>query len=768
MKRARLKRVLKAKPTWVRYALAAGIVLAVVGFGTIVTYYVSFSRLIDARLHGERERTLPRVYARPLALRQGQAIGQQELISRLNDLGYAQRAEAEVPGEFSMTEGTIAIKPRLASFDGRVVRISFTQRAPSIRRIEVEGKGTATVELDAPLLTALMTSGDREKRRSVPLTTIPIYAQQAVLAIEDQGFYSHPGINPFRMIAAVVTNAFGDNPNLVGYSTITQQLARMFFLSDEFNAELTEGRRSYVRKLRETIMSLVLERRASKDEILELYLNDVYLGQRGSFAIHGIAEAARLFFGKDVANLSLSEAALIAGVIQSPGPRSPFANPERAVERRNVVLQAMADEEFVTAEVAEAAIKEPLRVVARAVDNEAPYFVDMVGEQVAKTFPGVTAQPGRVDVFTTLDLNLQRAALDAVRNGLANIDKLLARRKRTELAQVALISVDPRTGEILAMVGGRSYNQSQYNRAIEARRQPGSVFKPFVYLAAFEQAAEEGRTNLTPASMTLDEPATFSFDDQVWEPQNYDAYDGEITWRRALAMSRNLATIHVGEAIGFDQVAAVWRRVGVGTPPRAVPAITLGVFELTPLEVAQAYTLFLNEGQVRPLTSIQRIETAERELQPKPPVLKRAARPDTTFLVTSMMRSVINEGTAAGARASGFALDAAGKTGTTNDLRDAWFVGFTPELLTVVWVGYDSNQPVSLSGTQAALPIWTAFMKAAVAGRPSGAFEVPEGITFAEIDRDTGKLSLPTCPRVYNESFLTGTEPTEYCELHRW
>ena len=418
--------------------------------------------------------------------------------------------------------------------------------------------------------------------------------------------------------------------------------------------------------------------------------------------------------------------------------------------------------------MSEAAIKEPLRVVARAVDNEAPYFVDMVGEQVAKTVPGVTAQPGRVDVFTTLDLNLQRAALDAVRNGLANIDKLLARRKRTELAQVALISVDPRTGEILAMVGGRSYNQSQYNRAIEARRQPGSVFKPFVYLAAFEQAAEDGRTNLTPASMTLDEPATFSFDDQVWEPQNYDAYDGEITWRRALAMSRNLATIHVGEAIGFDQVAAVWRRVGVGTPPRAVPAITLGVFELTPLEVAQAYTLFLNEGQVRPLTSIQRIETAERELQPKPPVLKRAARPDTTFLVTSMMRSVINEGTAAGARASGFALDAAGKTGTTNDLRDAWFVGFTLELLTVVWVGYDSNQPVSLSGTQAALPIWTAFMKAAVAGRPSGAFEVPEGITFAEIDRDTGKLSLPTCPRVYNESFLTGTEPTEYCELHRW
>ena len=289
-----------------------------------------------------------------------------------------------------------------------------------------------------------------------------------------------------------------------------------------------------------------------------------------------------------------------------------------------------------------------------------------------------------------------------------------------------------------------------------------------MFLAAFERAADEGRTDLTAASMTVDEPATFTFDGQVWEPRNFDAYDGEITWRRALAMSRNLGTVRVGEAIGFDHVAALWRRVGVGTPPRPFPAITLGVFELSPLEVAQAYTLFLNAGRVRPLTAIRRIETADRELRPKTAAVKHVARPDTTFLVTSMMRSVINEGTAAGARAAGFAPDAAGKTGTTNDLRDAWFVGFTPELLAVVWVGFDNNQPISLTGAQAALPIWTTFMKAALAGFPSIPFEVPKGITFAEIDRDTGKLALPTCPRVYNESFLTGTEPTDYCELHRW
>lgn len=514
-------------------------------------------------------------------------------------------------------------------------------------------------------------------------------------------------------------------------------------------------------------MSLVLERRASKDEILELYLNDVYLGQRGSFAIHGVAEASRLFFGKDVANVSVSEAALIAGVIQSPGLLSPFSNPKRAVERRNIVLAAMADEEFISPDAANRSSREPLQVVARAVDNEAPYFVDFIGQQLAETFPGLTAQESSIDVFTTLDMNLQRIALEAVRSGLARVDDLLARRRRRGLAQASLIAVDPRNGEILALVGGRSYNQSQFNRAIAARRQPGSVFKPFVYLTAFERGAEEGRTDLTPASLTVDEPATFTFGDQVWEPRNYDDYDGEITWRRALAMSRNLGTIRVGETVGFDRVASLWRRVGVGTPPKGFPSITLGVFELTPLEVAEAYTLFTNGGMVRPLVTIDRVEAGERELRLSKTPLRRVARPDTTFLVTNMMRSVINEGTGAGVRAAGFDKDAAGKTGTTNDLRDAWFIGFTPELLTVVWVGFDNNQPVSLSGSQAALPIWADFMKAALAGRSSTSFEAPDGISFVEIDRDTGKLAQPGCPRTFNESFLTGTEPTEYCELHR-
>ncbi|MEQ1573866.1 MAG: PBP1A family penicillin-binding protein [Vicinamibacterales bacterium] len=768
----------------VKHLLYAAGAIAFVALGTLVYNYLSYSRLIDARLHGERERTLPRVYARPVELRRGQSLSEAELISRLNELGYAEREQAEAPGEFAIDRNAVAINPRGGDLRGKVVRVVFdapplqrtgrggrpvpTPAARGIRDIEVVGRGKANgVRFDAPLLTALMTSGGRQKRRVVPLATIPKHVQQAVLAIEDQGFYYHPGINPFRIVSAAVTNVFGGNEFAVGGSTITQQLARMIFLADEFNAELQSGTRSYGRKLQEALMSLVLERRASKDEILELYLNDIYLGQRGSFAIHGVAEASRLFFGKDVANLSISEAALIAGVIQNPGLRSPFANPKRSVERRNVVLAAMADEDFVSPEAAEAAIREPLEVVARAVDNEAPYFVDMVAEQVATAFPGVTAQTGQVDVYTTLDLNLQRTALDAVRNGLARVDDLLSRRKRTGRAQAALIAVDPHTGDIVAMVGGRSYNQSQYNRAVVSRRQPGSVFKPFVYLAAFDEAAATGRTDLTPASLTSDEPDTILFDDQVWEPRNYDEYDGLITWRRALAMSRNMGTIHVGETIGFDKVAALWRKVRVGEPPRGFPSITLGVFELTPMEVAQAYTLFLNGGSTRALRSIDRIDAGGKTLRPKNEPLREVTRADATFLVTNMMRSVINEGTGASARGAGFSADAAGKSGTTNDLRDAWFVGFTPDLLTVVWVGFDDNQPVGLSGTQAALPIWTEFMKSATAGRPNVTFEVPEGITFAEIDRDTGKLALPTCPRTFNESFLTGTEPTEYCELHR-
>ncbi len=743
---------------WVLYTLIAIGVPAIALFIFVAYSYVSFSRMIDARLHGELQRTDPRIFARPMILHRGQAVSLRQTIDRLNDLGYAQRAKAEQPGEFTIGREAIVLIPRAGDQQGKTVRLAFGGRGSAdptgIVAIELPPKRQTVdrVTLDAPLVTALVTEG-REKRRDVPLAAIPPRMVQAVLAIEDRRFYEHPGIDPIGTTRAVLTNVFGNKPYLSGGSTITQQLVRNTFLTQE---------KSLKRKFSEWLMSVALERRLSKDQVLELYLNDVWLGQRGSFAIHGVPEAARLFFGKDVSNVSLTEAATIAGVIKSPPYYSPFNNPDRAKERRNLVLQTMVASGYISDDAAERGSHEPLQIVARALDAEAPYFVDYVGQEIQEK----TKAQGAIDVYTTLDVQLQRLAQEAVRDGIARVDEILARRKK-RTPQAALLAIDPRTGEILALVGGRSYNQSQYNRAVSARRQPGSVFKPFVYLAAFERAQAESRTDITPATVVFDEPTAFTFNQQTWNPANYENdYDGPITLRRALALSRNIAAIKVAESAGYEQVAALWRRIGAGTPPHPYPSIALGVFEATPFEIASAYTLFPNAGTLRPLRAIARIIDHGKDLAVDTTAPRQVARKDTTFLVTNMMRSVLNEGTGAGARAAGFSLDAAGKSGTTNDLRDAWFVGFTPELLTVVWVGLDDNQALGLSGSQAALPIWTQFMIRALAGHGSQAFDIPDGIVFADIDRDTGKLAAPGCPRVFHEAFLAGTVPTEVCPLH--
>ena len=776
---------------WVRLAALALAVPMVVLCFVAGYYYVRFAHLIDERLHGERATVFPRVFARPLELRRGQGMTDRQLIDRLNELGYAQRARPEKPGEFAVGAGAVAIMPRAPELRGQVVRVVFqrptvpdvrnagkaAERRPAPRppdrvlRLELGTRVSERLTLDAPVLTALG-GGEREKRRPVALAAVPQQMTQAVLAIEDRRFYDHPGIDPIGIVGAILSNIRGRRAYTAGASTITQQVARNVFLPKMFpGMTLKDAReKSWRRKLLEMWVSVIITTRASKDAILEMYLNDMALGQRGSFGIVGVPEASRLFFSKDVSNVTLAEAATIAGVFQSPSALSPFNNAERCRDRRNIVLQAMVDTGYVAQDVADRAAHEPLVVVQRALESEAPHFVDFVGQTLIDRYPGLTTTTTQaVDVYTTLDLHLQRLAQDAVRAGLTSVDQLLSRRRRRGKAEAALIAVDPRTGEIVALVGGRSYNQSQYDRVILSRRQPGSVFKPFVYLTAFEEAADHGRTDVTPASIVADEPETFEFDDQEWTPENYEnKYDGPITLRRALAHSRNLATIHVAQAAGYDRVAAFWKKLGVGNPPKAYPSIALGVFEATPYEIATAYTLFANAGTIRPLRHITRITSGGKDILKKDAAGPRSvARPETTFLVTNMMRSVLNEGTAAGARALGFTLDAAGKTGTTNDLRDAWFVGFTPELLTVVWVGFDDNQPVGLSGAQAALPIWTQFMKTALAGRASVPFDVPGGITFVDIDPETGKLTSPLCPRTFNEAFLSGTEPTKYCELHR-
>jgi len=756
--------------------------LAVISVGVLGYYYVSFSRLIDESLHGERDKVFPQVFARPLEIYRGQSLTNQQLIDRLNDLGYSQRPKPEKPGEFSIAGGTVSIVPRPPQFKGQVVEVGFAPAAPRaparrnapplrlsdhVLRLQLGNQATERLTLDAPVLSAIV-AGEREKRRPVALAAMNPKMVEAVLAIEDHRFYEHPGVDPIGVLGALKSYVTGRRTYLAGGSTITQQLVRNVFLP-KFDMTLQEARRrAPSRKALEIFVSLILTSRASKDEILEMYLNNVPLGQRGSFAIYGVAEASRLFFGKDVSNVSVAEAATIAGVIQQPSALSPFTNPQRCRDRRNVVLQTMAEDGYIDEAISARAVKEPLVVVQRALEAEAPYFVDYVNQTLDETYPGLTTTTSQaVDVYTTLDLHLQRLAQDAVRKGLTSVDQMLPKKKKGK-AEVALISLDPRTGEILSFIGGRSYNQSQYNRAIVSRRQPGSVFKPFVYLTAFEESAETGRADVTPASITLDEQETFEFDQQVWTPENYEKeYYGPVTYRFALAHSLNLGTIHVAQAAGYDRVASFWKKLGVGNPPKAYPSIALGVFEATPYEIATAYTIFPNLGSIRPLKHLLKISSGGVDVTKKVREgLRPIARPQTTYLVLDMMRSVLNFGTAAAARSMGFSLDAAGKTGTTNDQRDAWFVGFTPELLTVVWVGLDDNQPLGLTGAKAALPIWVEFMTRALTGRGNVEFEVPEGVSFADIDLATGKLATPACPKVSRSAFLTGTEPMETCDVH--
>jgi penicillin-binding protein 1B len=677
-------------------------------------------------------------------------------VQRLNEIGYAEVGQAAKAGEFSVARLAVSIAPRDPRETGALVRAEFARpNATVVSRVVADGKPVRLVRFEAPLLATLAPG---ERRRHVPLASLPPHVINAVLAIEDRRFYDHPGVDPIGAVRALWTNLRGDSPYLVGGSTVTQQIVKNTFLTPE---------KTLRRKLQEQFMAIVLESRFTKDQILEIYLNDVVLGQRGPFAIHGVAEAARMFFGKDVRNVTLAEAATMAGVIQSPSRLSPFRNPERARDRRNVVLREMAAQGLAEEDEVRRATEEPIVVAARSLENEAPYFVDYASDLIEETYAGILAPDAAVEMYTTLDLRLQRLAQEAVGEGLAQVDKQLAARKRRGVAQAALVALDPRTGDILALVGGRAYSQSQYNRATLTRRQPGSIFKPFVYLAAFETAASDGRKDLTPATVVIDEPTIFKDGENDYAPANYESeYDGPVTLRRALALSRNVVAIKVAEMVGYDRVAALWRRIGIGTPPKAVPSIALGVFEASPLEIAEAYTLFVNKGAVRPTRAIERIVENGRTRDLPPPDPRPVARADTTYLVTNMMRSVLNEGTGAGVRARGFSLDAAGKTGTTNDLRDAWFVGFTPELLAVVWVGFDDNQPIGLSGSQAALPIWTSFMRRAAAGRPNREFEAPAAITFANVDRDTGELADPSCPRVITEAFLPGTEPSDVCHVH--
>jgi penicillin-binding protein 1B len=662
----------------------------------------------------------------------------------------------------------VEIHPSSASYfrGGNALRVDFSGGAIA-RIVQLSDSSPHdSAEIEPELITNLFDSS-REKRRVVRFDDLPKNLVDAVLAAEDKRFFEHGGLDIVRVFGAALAD-LRRGQKAQGASTIDMQVARSFFFTTK---------REWRRKVKEILMAVEINQRYSKQQIFELYANEVYLGNRGSFSIRGFGEAAEAYFGKDVRELSLGECAFLAGIIRAPNR---YATAERHLDRaeesRDRVLPQMVEDSYITQEQADEAKKMKLKFVNGGINSgSAPYFVDMVKDHLLEKFSETDLETQSYRIYTTLDPQLQHAAAEAIQTGVQSVDKLLAKRyaawaKKGEPAarvQVALVAMDAHTGEIRALVGGRNYGESQLNHAL-ARRQPGSVFKPFVYAAAFDNAAEGFTPIVTPVTTVDDVPTTFEFDGKEYTPDNYgEEFYGTVTVRDALIHSLNVATVKVAELIGYQRVVDLTRQMGLGTNIQPTPAVALGAYEMTPIDVAAAYTPFATNGfRAEPLflrSVLAADGTVEETAGPR---TRAVLDPRVAFLTTSIMEEVINRGTGVTVRSMGFTPVAAGKTGTS---RDGWFAGFTSNLLCVVWIGFDDNRDLGLSGSASAAPLWAEFMKRATAlpqYKMTEDFDPPPGVIAENIDPQTGQLATASCPQTVQEYFVAGSEPTEICELH--
>jgi penicillin-binding protein 1B len=600
--------------------------------------------------------------------------------------------------------------------------------------------------------------GDRAKRRPLPYAEFPRHLIEAVISVEDKRFFQHNGLDLIRVLKAGYVD-LKEGRKEQGASTLPMQLARSFWLDQQ---------KSWSRKFAEVLLTIELERRFSKEQIFELYANEVYLGRRGSFSINGFGEAARSFLGKDVRRISIPEAAMLAGIIQRPSYYNPYRHPERVKQRRDLVLQLMHNNGYIDAATLAAASESPIQINPGEIESsDAPYFVDLVNEDLQDRFEDWDFASNSYKVYSTLDLDLQREAVEAVRIGMAEVDKQLrGRGRKSERAppQVALIALDPHTGAIRALIGGRNYEQTQLNRVL-AKRQPGSTFKPFVYAAALNASVERKQPLVTMANLFLDEPTTFTFNNQKYEPANYhDAYYGEVTIRQALQKSLNIPTVKAAEKIGYESVANLARAAGIRSTIYGTPSLALGSYEIPPIEIAEAYTIFANQGKHVARHWVSTIKDRNSHtVFTHSPRENQALDPRVAYIMVDLLEDVVQSGTAAGVRSRGFNLPAAGKTGTA---RDGWFAGFTTKLLTIVWVGYDNYTELPLEGSKSALPVWTEFMKRAHKLRQyadAKRFPEPPGIVRVAIDPFTGLLAGSEC-EARTELFVAGTQPRVRCE----
>jgi penicillin-binding protein 1B len=753
----------------VRAALFIFLSMALVVAVFFSYFYVKYDRLIEKRFSSPLFSNAAKIYALPKSIHPGEKADVQTIAAELRRAGYSEQDRKAAMGSFEVGSGGIEVTPGPESYHSSdPARITI--RDGKIEKITSRGSELSGYELEPVLVTSLF-DADRSKRQIVKYGDIPKVLVDAVTAIEDRRFFQHSGVNFVRLAEAFWIDVTRQRHEQGG-STITMQLSRAFFLTPE---------KTIRRKLSEIMISLELEQKFSKQQIFEFYANRVDLGQRGSFTISGFAQASQAYFNKDLKDITLPEAALIAGLIQAPSYLSPYRHPERALERRNVVLDSMADTHAITHEQAERAKATPLKLAPPNVEaSDAPYFVDLVRDNLVNKFSDHELNDQAYRVYTTLDPDLQRVAAQAVESGVKLVDEQVAkmRTKKVKLAkgkyethvapgpqaQVALVAIDPHTGQVLALVGGRNYGMSQLNHAI-AKRPTGSIFKPFVYAAAMNTALDGATSVLTPASTVDDSASTFAYGDQIYEPRNYkEEYHGQVTLREALAHSLNNATVKLAEEVGYDKVAELAKTAGIASV-KATPAMALGAYDATPIDMAGAYTVFANDGvRISPIF-IDSVRNAKGDVVQDYRAEKRQVLdPRISYIMTNMMEGVMNFGTAAGVRARGFTAPAAGKTGSSHD---GWFAGYTSNLLCIVWVGYDDYSDLHLSGAQTAAPVWAEFMKKAVAlPQYSGVkpFGQPTGVVDVQLDKATNRLATPACPETYTAAFVAGTEPRETCD----
>lgn len=709
------------------------------------------------------------VLSRSIPISRGTNIDTLRVLTRLKRLGYqAANGSTKVAGEYSLHDNLLEVFVREnQNAQGQntpeerlAIQLDENHQVVSIQKLpEEEAKEVWWLEPEP-----VSYLGTSSTRSSTPrrLEEFPPYLINALLSIEDERFYHHFGIDPIAVSRAFVHNMAAGHV-VEGGSTITQQLAKNLFFTRQ---------RSFVRKIFEAFSAILIETAFTKKQILEFYANEVFLGQVGQVAIHGFGEAAKSFFATDVDSITLAEAATLAGIIKAPSAYSPRNNPERAVERRNLVLQKMAELGYINEHQRAVAAAEELIVRPAPKSNRvAPYFVDSLRKQLMETFDIDYKSPGEIQVHTGLDLEYQDCAQTALENGLKEVEKNFPKLKREKNPlQSALISIVPASGEIRAWVGGRDYGDSQFDRVTQAHRQPGSSFKPFVYLTALDHSLNNYRVART-TSILVDEPIELKNVDGAgtnWRPENYDEkFRGEVTVRQALSFSLNIPTVQLALKVGMPSIAHTAALFGFGDNLPPVPALALGAGEVTPYAEARAYSALANGGVLVTPRDILSL-TAPNETAPLYLAQlneQRVASEDAVYVLTSIMQSVMEVGTGAGARARGFLRPAAGKTGTSNDTRDSWFAGFTPSLLTVVWVGFDDNAKTGLTGASGALPIWTEYMKCVTPMEPELDFVPPPGVVFLDVDSKSGLLWDPACgsDNRLREVFVRGTEPVTSC-----